>query len=237
MISKIVGSSPNSSGLGDVTLLTSVCKHFPDLIVQLHPDYERLSFLFDGICEKVELTRTPVHTKGLLIPNTTYSERMLREFGYLGDDTLPFILTSSDKYLKAKEKIKDIKNPIIVKYNCSKRWRHIRQYDFNYFQNEVYKWIERGFTPIQTGITDNFTPLSGCIHMVDEPLIDLAALYKAVGLYFGTDTGDPQLMIAVGGKCVVLVPSVNHPDYNPDEFLHKTDRIIRQIVPREYMNW
>jgi hypothetical protein len=232
-----IGANPGSSGLGDVTLMTAVCKHFPNLTVQLHPDYEKLAFLFKGICEKVELTVTPVHTKGLPIPNVTYSERMLREFDYWGDDTTPFIFTDSEKYIKAREKIKDIKKPIIVKYNCSKRWSHVRQYKFDYVQNEVNKWIEQGFTPIQTGISDNFTPLNGCIHIVDAHLEDIAALYKAVGLYFGTDTGDPQLMIAVGGKCVVLVPSANYPVYNPDDFLHKTNRIYRQIVPREHMLW
>ena len=232
-----IGANPGSSGLGDVTLMTAVCKHFPDLIVQLRPAYKKLAFLFNGICKEVQLTVTPVHTKGIPIPNVTYSERMLREFGYWGDDTLPFIFTDTEKYIKAQERIKDIKKPIIVKYNCSKRWSHVRQYKFDYVQTEVNKWIDQGYTPIQTGISDNFTPLNGCIHFVDEPLEDLAALYKAVGLYFGTDTGDPQLMIAVGGKCVVLVPGAEHPGYNPDDFLHKTNRIYRQIVSREHMIW
>jgi len=232
-----IGANPGSSGLGDVTLMTSVCKHFPNLIVQLHPNYEKLAFLFNGISKRVELTPTPIHTKGIPISNVTYSERMLREFGYWGDDTLPFIFTDTEKYKKAQERIKNIKNPIIVKYNCSKRWSHVRQYKFDYVQSEVDKLIHQGYTPIQTGISDNFTPLGGCIHMADEPLEDLAALYKAVGLYFGTDTGDPQLMVAVGGKCIVMIPSIPHPDYNPDDFLHKTNRIQRHIVPRECMIW
>jgi hypothetical protein len=99
-----IGANPGSSGLGDVTLMTSVCKHFPDLIVQLHPAYEKLAFLFRGICKEVQLTTTPIHTKGIPIPNVTYSERMLREFGYWVEDTVPFIFTDNEKYSPRKNK-------------------------------------------------------------------------------------------------------------------------------------
>lgn len=229
---KVIGANPNSSGLGDVLLLTAVCKHFPGLVVQLHPDYEKLAFLFDGLCDRVELTTQPKHTRG--IGEGTFSKRMCAELGYYGDDTVPFIFTNSEKFQQAKEKIKNIKNPIAVKINCSNRWKHVREYNFEYVKQEIQKIISAGYTPIQFGITDNYTPVEGCIQMPDLNLEDLAAMYKAIGLYFGTDTGDFHLMLAVGGKTIVMVPEIPHPEYNPDLFVHKCDRVIRHIVPKQY---
>lgn len=227
-----VGANPNSSGLGDVLLLTAVCKHFPGLTVQLHPDYSKLAFLFDGLCKTVELTHTPVHTRG--IGSGTYSKRMCAELGYHGDDTVPFIFVNREKYEAAKEKIKDIKNPIAIKINCSNRWKHVREYNYEYVKKEIQKLISNGFTPIQFGISNNYTPIEGCLDMVDLSLEDLAAMYKAIGLYFGTDTGDFHLMLAVGGKTIVMVPEASHPDYHPDDFVHNCDRVIRHEVPKEY---
>jgi len=235
-MTKIIGANPASSGLGDVLLLTAVCKHFPGLTVQLHPNYQRFAFLFDGLCEKVEFTTTPVHTLGMR-PHKTVTEGMLEDFGYHGKDTTPFIFVNRDDYEQAKQELKHIKNPIVVKANCSSRWKDVRQYDINYVQKEVNKLILAGFTPIQFGISDNFTPLDGCIHMIDVDIQKLSAIYKVIGHYFGTDTGDMHLMIAVGGTCTVLVPEKNHLEYNPDQFVHKCDRITRQIVPEKYCKY
>jgi len=235
-MTKIIGANPNSSGLGDVLLLTAICKHFPDVIVQLHPDYSRFAFLFNGLCKQVELTTTPIHTPAMK-ENFTVTEAMLAEFGYFGKDTTPFIFVDRDNYEQAKQELKYIKNPIVVKANCSSRWKHVRQYDINYVQKEVNKLILAGFAPIQFGISDNFTPLDGCIHMIDVDIQKLSAIYKVIGHYFGTDTGDMHLMIAVGGTCTVLVPEKNHLEYNPDQFVHRCDRITRQIVPKQYCNY
>jgi ADP-heptose:LPS heptosyltransferase len=229
---KVIGTNPNLSGLGDVLLLTAVCKHFPNLTIQLNPDYEKFVFLFEGICEKIELTLLPVHTKG--IGSGTYSKRMCAELGYYGDDTIPFIYTDTEKFEQAKQKIKHIKNPIAVKINCSNKWKHIREYNFEYVKNHIQKLISMGYTPIQFGISDNYTHIDGCIPMIDLNLEDLAALYKAIGLYFGTDTGDFHLMLAVGGKAVVMVPEISHPKYDPDLYVHQCNRVVRHIVPQEY---
>lgn len=55
-----IGSPLGSSGLGDILLLTSICKH-TDCIVDLPPKAERFSCLFDGIAE-VNITETPTRT-------------------------------------------------------------------------------------------------------------------------------------------------------------------------------
>lgn len=232
-MTKIIGAHPNSSGLGDVLLLTAICKHFPDVIVQLHPDYSKFAFLFNGLCKRVELTTTPIHTPGMK-ENCTVTEGMLAEFGYFGKDTTPFIFVDGHNYKQAKEKLKHIKNPIAIKANCSKRWSHVREYNINYIQDRVNELVLKGFTPIQFGISDNFTPLNNCIHMIDVELPELAALYKVIGIYFGVDTGDAHLMISVGGSCTILVPEKNHLEYNPDQFLCNCDRIVKQIVPEKY---
>lgn len=232
---KTIGANPGSSGLGDILSLTIVCKHFPGLTVQLHPAYERFAFLFRGLCDKVELTQSPVHTKGIFIEDATFGQSMLHAFGYTGEDTTPFIFVDTEKYEQAKLKIKDIKKPLIFKPNCSKRWSHIREYSSKYVQEELNKYITQGYTPIQVGINENFTPYEGCMHWPDISLEELAALYKAVGFYFGTDTGDYHLMIAVGGKAVALIPGKNYPDYNPKQSIpHFCSRAIMQIVPKEY---
>lgn len=225
-----IGTHPNSSGLGDVLLLTAVCKHFPDLVVQLHPNCSKFSFLFNGLCKRVEFTETPTHTKGVYIENGTFSQYMLKEFGYEGEDSIPFVFTNTEKYLKAKKKIEHIKNPIIVKFNCAPRWKHVREYDVSKFQSEIDKLIEQKYTPIQTGTSDNFTPMKGCITMIDLELEDLCALYKAVGIYFGTDTGDFHLMLAVGGSCTVICPKIPSIDYDPNQFVHKTSRVTRKLL-------
>jgi len=234
-MTKIIGAHPDSSGLGDILTLTIVCKHFPGLTVQLHPNYAKFAFLFDGLCEKVELTSTPIHTTGVYVENGTFGQYMLHSFGYTGEDTTPFIFINTDKYLKAQETIKNIKNPIIFKPNCSKRWSHIREYDSVYVQEELNKYIQKGHTPIQVGIKENYTPYDGCIHLPDLDLQELSALYKAVGFYFGTDTGDYHLMLAVGGTAVALVPEKKYSDYSPYQSIpHFCQRAQMQFVPIKY---
>ena len=179
-MNKIIGANPNSSGLGDILLLTAICKHFPDVIVQLHPNYSKFAFLFDGICKRVEFTTSPIHTPGMK-DNYTVTEAMLAEFGYFGKDTIPFIFVNPDQYEQAKQELKHIKNPIAVKANCAARWKHVREYNINYVQEEVNKLILAGFTPIQFGVSDNFTPLNGCIHMIDVDIQKLSAIYKVIG--------------------------------------------------------
>ena len=66
--------------------------------------------------------------------------------------------------------------------------------------------------------------------MIDLELEDLCALYKAVGIYFGTDTGDFHLMLAVGGSCTVICPKIPSTDYDPNQFIHKTSRVTRKSL-------
>jgi len=68
-------------------------------------------------------------------------------------------------------------------------------------------------------VKHNFANLTvpGIHTFFDLPIREQAAIYHVVGRYIGPDTGDYHMMLSVGGKCDVLVPT-SSPGYSYQYF-------------------
>ena len=50
-----IGNPVGSQSMGDTLLLTAVCKHRRNLVVELHPKAQQYDFFFKGICKEVNI--------------------------------------------------------------------------------------------------------------------------------------------------------------------------------------
>jgi ADP-heptose:LPS heptosyltransferase len=201
------GSS--TGGLGDVLLLTSVCKYFPNqFIVQLTPKNSRLSVLFKGladveICEQSEIKTLQDIGAG------HYATRKLRNFfGELADgmDNRPLVLYSSkEDEAWAYEFLKDKRTPVVFVPTCSKQWASVRNLPENVVFSNLKKIQESGCTAIVCQSSDNKIETRE-IELIDLPLGKYICLLRRCGFYMGANTGDEHLATAVGCKTVVIQP-------------------------------
>lgn len=227
----IFGTSPDSSALGDVLLLTSLCKHVESPIVELTPSAnKRFGSLFNGIAKVIE-TNNPKITKD--IGSGTFVERKLRSIGLENYDPLPKIKISKEEEDWARKIISQYKNPIIFVANTSKRHKHIRECNPEIW-NTIIEEISKTRTIIQFGLSQNFTNFENTVVCKDLDIRKTAALYSIVKEYFGVDTGDMHLMLSVGGTVNVLVPRSNN-EYNHECWHYKSPK-AKYILFENYKN-
>lgn len=212
-----IGTRPECSGMGDILLLTAICKHTP-CKVQLHPDYKRFSRFFRDIAE-LEFTENPTDTPN--IGTGHYTQRKFNALGINSKDILPYISFNDLE----KEQIKYLKsilgNSIAFNPNCSSRWSHIRE---THPKNWIPILKKNNKKIYQFGISSHtqvFSNLNGIF--LDLPIELLVLFYAAIGEYIGVETGDVQLMLACGGKATVYYPE--NTSYNPSEFQYDSDKI------------
>lgn len=199
-----IGTPITSSGMGDVLLLTAICRHKRDCVVELHPSAQKFSCFFDNICESVSITDNPLVTPD--IGDDTFLERKLRACGLEGKLAMPYVELSLKDKQESFNLIKKYKNPIILVTNCSVRWRHVREINPEIWQNIIYKLKEK-YTFLQFGISDNFTPFEYTLHFKDLELKEQMMYYYSCGNYLGVDTGDRHLASALGCKTTVVCPN------------------------------
>jgi len=193
-----------NTGLGDILLLTAVCKNAKNkkIIINLKPNCEKFAFLFKDIAYKIIFTDDPIETIG--IGDGHLAKRKCRIVGYNGEDYLPYIKFDNQEYdEEINQTLSKLKNPIILKLGCSKTWKHLRQFPIKYWQDY---FANKNYDFIQFELSDNFLPYPNAIHFIDAPLEKQAAYYKAVKKYIGVDTGDLHLMLSLGGSVEAHVP-------------------------------
>tara|TARA_R110000822_G_scaffold41701_1_gene113452 strand:- start:406 stop:1116 length:711 start_codon:yes stop_codon:yes gene_type:complete len=213
----IIGTSPNSSGLGDVLLLTPLCREFPDSTVELTPEAAgRFGSLFNGIAN-VRVTETPTITKD--VGGGHFANRKLRGHGRGDVNYLPEIKLIDEEIEWANKVISKYDNPIIFAPNTALRNKNQREFDPMKWQ-VVIDHLSQTKTVLQFGMSSNFTPFNNTIMCKDNDVRQTAALYSSVGHYMGVDTGDMHLMLAVSGNVTVLVPN-SKPDYQHDQWHYK----------------
>ena len=78
--------------------------------------------------------------------------------------------------------------------------------------------------------------IDGVENFFDLPIRQLATFYAAIGRYIGPDTGDYHLMLAVGGKCDVLVPP-SSPTYPHPLFHYGEECWLNQPSRVRYHDW
>lgn len=194
------GSKTN--GLGDMLLLTSICKYAPmKYTIQIPEKQKRFSILFQGLAN-VEITEN-INT----IPDIGgghYAVRKLRNiYGNLADvlDNRPLVLYSdSESEIWANnfliEKCNN-KTPVILQPNCSKQWNHVRA-----IPSKIYENIKKELLKQNVFLID----------VSEMETIDLKkyiCLLRKVGVYFGSNTGDYHLAVSVGALCNIYEPHNN----------------------------
>jgi hypothetical protein len=198
-----IGTSRYSSGMGDILLLTSICKHIKNVTVELYPHAEKYKIFFDNICEKVVISDNAFVTKDS--PPGHFSQQKLRSLGFENVCYLPYIYPKSEYLEKGLSLIKNYKNPIAFVANCAKHSQN-REPSKEYLQKIINEYSKK-YTVLQFGLSNNFTEFNNTIPIKDVSLYDLICYYIAIKNFIGVDTGDSHLMIALGGKCDILIPS------------------------------
>lgn len=201
-------------GIGDSLAITPIFKHFKCATLELieHHKSHKIAPLFDGLCEVV-FSQNPCGIKSSINPHI--SKRLTEAYGI--DDIVSCIpqIKITDMELKsARSSLENVANPIAFiadtdgsgEENNPSKYRVLPK---EYLQNLINKYSET-HTVIQFGISKNLTKFDNIIQMPDLKLRHLAAHYMAIGKYFGIDTGDYHLMLAVGGSCDVHCPPSGH---------------------------
>jgi hypothetical protein len=220
----IILGSP-STGLGDILLLTSVCKHLLKtsikVKVELPHSKERFAHLFEGLAQvelKDECHITPD------IGGGHYATRKLRHFfGNSADnlDNRPLVLYSDPESERwVSEYLKDKPNPVIFVSACSKQWDSVRSMPRELADGVLGMLNDAGYTPILCSYSENVMELDCQYQLTDLPLVKYICLLRRVGRYVGCNTGDMHLAVAVGAKTEVFQP-FDHPLFNESEWNYK----------------
>lgn len=189
-----LGPQENAFGLGDTLAITPLAAQLGQRAVMCLPkDIERFSPLFDGLCDVKITDQYPVFPNP---GNGRFIESKLRMFGYQCEDgkTVPKIVLKHGENVNAGKWASALRSrkPLLAFHtSCASKWAHVR--------SRPVEW----FAPIKLELENHFTLITE-----DEsnptPLRTLAARYKKIGLYFGVNTGNWHLAMAVGCKCLVI---------------------------------
>jgi hypothetical protein len=197
-----------TSGMGDLLLLTSICKYFPNkLTIQLPSSKEKYSILFKGLAN-IEITECIYELPSLGWGH--YSTRKLRNFFSSSADLLdnrPLVLYSdieSEKW--SFDYLKDKPNPVIVVPNCSKEWALVRNMPKTIVEENILNLKSNGFTPILIINKENKYETDYIHQLENLELKKYICLLRKIGLYVGCNTGDEHLAVAVGCSTNVFQP-------------------------------
>lgn len=208
--------------LGDALWITPLARYVPDLVVQLRAGDKRakgVSAIFDGLCEVEFIDNPPDTIKSKL--DVHAAQKILYAYKIVDRNSIPQIKLREDEIAWAKEYLKGYKNPIAIINNNSGTndpTNHRAKYvcpPHNFIQEISDNYRANGKTILQFGPSkdyydrDPFVPINGAIEIRGLRVRQLAACYHVIGQMVGGDTGDYHLMLAVGGKCAILVPHEN----------------------------
>lgn len=199
-----LGPQLDASGLGDTLTITPLAERLGKRAIMCLPTgIARFAPLFTGLCPVRITDDAPVFPDP---GSTRFIESKLRMFNYECEDgrTPPVVrLSPIEKAQAAKwiKKLKGEKPPIIFHTAVALKWAHMR--------SRPTEW----WSPIRSELEKHFT-------LIEEypdaptPLRKLAARYRAVGRYFGVNTGNWHLAVAGGCRCLV-VDADECEGYNP----------------------
>ena len=106
----------------------------------------------------------------------------------------------------------DCRIPIVLVVNCSQHWKHVREYNFNKWQDYIYMW-EHKYNFIQFGLSKNIHLFDGTTKLLDMPIREELIYFDYIKNYIGIDTGEMHMMISLGHNTVAFVPD-NSTSYN-----------------------
>lgn len=234
----------SSSNLGDNLGYTALALVTP-CRVHMYDDKgcRCISPVFDGICEVVHDNGSP--TAGSPKSNDPaqiplpFTLRHLYAAGIFDKPAIPKMALRPDEIEKARQFVATYPNPCIIK--CSPQVTDVRTPPQEILAaivkaNPDVSFLSFGLS--KNHVKHNFASLTvPDVHaFFDLSVREQAAIYHVVGRYLGPDTGDYHMMLAVGGKCDVLVPT-SSPSYSY-RFFHYNEACWLGETPRaRYFNW
>jgi len=231
---KIIISPGNGKGLGDIIVLTAICDILKSIDeVHLSPSSEKFKFFFENYDCSIIINSSPPQMKS--IGSGNFIERCLKPI--LKDKTpiiyYPKIYVKYDDNLKwAIEYSNQYSKPILIfNVNGNPGWKkthHNKEFDKEeeilIFQ-KCLNFLSNEYTIIQTGLSSNFSKYyTNVILLEDLPIEKLTALYYISKLYFGIPTGDSHLMLAVGGKTLLVHKNTGEGQHLLNEWGYKGNR-------------
>ncbi len=219
-------------GIGDNLVFTPLMKYFTNTTLELldHPKSRNVAQLFDGLCS-VNFSDNPTGVSESAHPHS--AQKKIEGYGIQDVvNCIPKIKLHQHEIDEARKKLSEFRNPIVF-VSDNNGSGNSRDFHAKYripekdtLQLEVDR-LSQNHSVLQFGLSNNFTKLNGTTEILDLPLRDLAAYYSVIGKYFGVDTGDYHLMLAVGGECEVVCPKsssgYNHLCWHYSEHLWRNE--------------
>jgi hypothetical protein len=210
--------------LGDILTLTPVFKKIKNATLEIvdHEVARNKAVLLEGICNTT-FTKTPAPPCPQTNEKVHRTQRMLNALGITDVNAIPFIILKQEEIDWAKNFLKQYENPIVYTPNNSCSFDPTnygaRARTFTSEMNEIFiNELSKKYTILQFGLSSKFYFNNGkgnenaainyknVINILDLNLRQLAACYNVIGKGLFSDTGDPFLMIAAGGKALEIVP-------------------------------
>lgn len=205
----IIGTG-QSSGMGDILLLTSICKYIPSCTIELLPSCNKFERFFRNQCLDICYTDTPYDLPN--IGDDHYAKCKMRSIGLNNMCYLPHIEISEEEIIRGKELISKFRNPVVFVANTSSKFKSVREVSKDFWNPILYR-LQESHDILQFGLSSNFTEFSQTISMLDCSIDDLICYYSAIKNYYGVETGDKHLMLACGGS-VNIARSKKYKDHH-----------------------
>lgn len=215
----------NTAGsLGDWLSLTPIlrakAKENP-LVIALDSPHTRLfAAVYDGLAE-VQFVKGPIEDTPQTAEAVCFSQRILNHYKAFDQSPIPSINVTDAEVEWARGFLKDYPNPYVFNPTTAsarfdKPYTDICNYRrlpialvvsiIDGLKKAKYTILKFGTKETQKGIYQNHEEFDDVVSLPDLTIRQLAACYKVIGKYVGTDTGDHHLMLAVGGECRLFVP-------------------------------
>jgi len=228
MITKI---TCGNYGMGDLLLLTAICKYFPkQFTIEIQESMSRFSIFFDGLADteiipNMEYKDLVEYEK--VLPNIGrghYATRQLRNFfGSKADvlDNRPIVMyTDTESETWVDNYLRDKPNPAIIAPMCSPNAKDIRGVSEKLANNIANQLRNNGHTPIFSLSSSYEYNIQNYEKLIDLPIKRYICLMRRAGIYFGANTGDKHLAVAVGALTHVFQPAFDPKTFNPEEWCY-----------------
>lgn len=250
----------NTAGsLGDWLSLTPILRakaaENPLVIAPDAPHTRLFAAVYQGMAE-VQFTTGPIPNTPESADDVCFSQRILNHYGVTDRNAIPSIDVTEDEVTWARDFLKDYKNPVAFNHTTAAA-RLDKPFDdiCNYrrlptklgvdiigaLKNAGHTVLSFGTKTIQTNIYNNHDDFYDIMvtSLPDLSIRQLAACYKVIGKYVGTDSGDHHMMLAVGGECRLFIPpnawhyQHNRILYFPYAWKDEPVREVYSVFPKE----
>jgi hypothetical protein len=241
--------------LCDALLITPIFKKIKNATLEIIDDEvaRNKGCLFNDLCE-VKFSKNPAPECPRTQENTHISQTMLNALNITDVNYLPIVILKDEEIEWAKDFLKNYENPIVYTPTNSCSWDPNNLFaQMRTFTLDMHKTyidiLSKKYTILQFGLSNGFYKhtrselysLDDVVNIPNLNLRQLAACYKVIGKGLFSDTGDPYLMTAVGGKVVEIVPMYNESIYPYWKYIYNDESLWKnEKVRNKYFcmtNW